>query len=598
MYRPKFTFLQILLVCCLLFTISPSFGQNANDNDRTEAFDFIRKLGRGANLMAAKIEGRFHANEDFQLLKKHHFNHCRIGGKLNLHIGTAPEFIVDQSRIDDLKQAADWCIDNGLVVVLDPLHLYNDTYSDEDLPALKKIWSQVATAFAGYPVDKLAFEIMNEPHNGVDLKKIIDESLLEIRKIQGNERRIVIVSGQGFSTRQALINAFDNDIIPSDDNYIIGTYHYYDPKTFTKQGTFGNITYWGDEGNNDEDWNIVSDAFDQVVEANKNWAQRSNTTVVPIFLGEYGVDNQAPTADRKRWLSWIRMEAEKRGFATSLWNMYSFTSKGIGPWTKIEKNDPTARCFDTEVVEGLMTRYEMEKAVLSSGLQLNNSGSNISEDLSVDFSNASANTTLLLENIYAPKNDHYKVTIRYMNSTSNDVIFSIKAKNIQNEVISDLAHVTFPSTGNQWGKIVVDLNLIESEENKIELELLGTSVHFQLDYLSISLGEYHDASFPSQLKSGELSTSAKTMDSFSSDMIKVYPTIFTDYTTVSLNLKPREKVFYQVNDLLGKKVEEGVISVKNSSYQLGQDYQYGCYLLNIYSDDKTKTIKIIKSTKM
>ena len=99
---------------------------------------------------------------------------------------------------------------------------------------LGKIWEQVADRFASYDLDRVVFEVFNEPHNGHDVARIINTALSAIRASAGNESRIVIVPGDGFSTRQALIDAFNNDEIPSDDLYLISTFHYYDPFSFTK----------------------------------------------------------------------------------------------------------------------------------------------------------------------------------------------------------------------------------------------------------------------------------------------------------------------------------------------------------------------------
>ena len=60
----------------------------------------------------------------------------------------------------------------------------------------------------------------------------------------------------------------------------------------------------------------VETDFDAVVSANTNWAARNNTQPLPIYMGEFGVDNEADNhhTDRKKWLSWIRMQAEKKRF--------------------------------------------------------------------------------------------------------------------------------------------------------------------------------------------------------------------------------------------------------------------------------------------
>ena len=127
--------------------------------------------------------------------------------------------------------------------MIDPVHNWANNNNvggvafaatEEEYNKLGKIWEQVAGHFANYDNDSVVFEVFNEPHNGHDVARIISTSLAAIRSNLGNEERIVIVPGDGFSTRQALIDAFNNDEIPSDDPYLIGTFHYYDPFSFTK----------------------------------------------------------------------------------------------------------------------------------------------------------------------------------------------------------------------------------------------------------------------------------------------------------------------------------------------------------------------------
>jgi|GEM_PF-1663541 len=598
MYRPRRLRIKLFLLFIGFLFLSSSFAQSKTEEERTKAFEFVREMGRGANFMAAKMEGRFHSNHDFQLLKENHFTHCRIGGKLNLHMGQAPDYAVDADRIDDLKEAADMCLANGLIAVIDPLHLYNEHYSDDQLPALKKIWSQVAQAFASYPTDKLAFEIMNEPHKGYDLKSMIHESIAEIRKVEGNEERFIIVSGQGFTTRKALINAFDDDVFPTGDPYLIGTFHYYDPKSFTKQGTFGVTTHWGESGANDSDWSVVKDAFDEVEEANNGWAQRNQTTILPLYLGEYGVDNQTPDADRKRWLSWIRMQAEKRGYSTSLWNMYNLNSKGIGPWEREQKDDPSTRYFEQDVVEVLMTRYEMEDADLSGQLEIVDETENVSGEQYLTYSNAQHGDQAVLNSVYIPKSDQYTLTIRYKNQDEQNAVLSIAALDQNGNKVSEQEEVFFPSTADieGWGKILVKLDLEAGEDNQIMLTGLDQLESLQLDYLCISLGEYHDRLYPAEQKEADVPTAVISPAEERKVNIQVYPTIFSNHTNIYSNLNGGEKVTFQVNDLLGRPVQKGSLPPAKSSLLLGQNYQSGYYLLNFVGEDWRKCIKLVKKS--
>ena len=174
-------------------------------------------LGTGNNFMASKLQWDKAAPEDFALLAQHNFDHCRIGLKLNDYTGEAPNYTVDADQMALIKQATDWCLAEGLMAIVDPVHDWaastSDAYDDSQNAKFVKIWQQVAAEFAAYPLESVAFELLNEPRTGYSLTNIIDSGLNAVRNTPGNEQRIVIVSGQGFSTRQALINALDDNII-------------------------------------------------------------------------------------------------------------------------------------------------------------------------------------------------------------------------------------------------------------------------------------------------------------------------------------------------------------------------------------------------
>lgn len=596
----KSTLLRVFpLLILFLYCQSPLRAQgNEQEGERFSAYEFSRKMGRGANFMAAKIEGRFHSNHDFKLLAENHFTHCRIGGKFNLHMGAAPNYTIDADRIADMKEAADFCLDNGLIAIIDPLHLYNEYYSDDQLPALKKIWEQVAQAFANYSVDQLAFEIMNEPHNGNDLRAMIHASLSEIRKVSGNEKRIVIVSGQGFTTRQALINAFDNHIFPVDDHYLIGTFHYYDPKSFTKQGTFGVTTQWGESGINDPAWQVVEEAFDEVVEANQQWGERNSTIPLPVYLGEYGVDNQAPAVDRKRWLCWIRMQAEKREFATALWNMYSLTSKGIGPWTNEQKKDPTTRYLQEDMVEVLMTRYEMENAEISGGIYMYQSIQGYSGEGYADFSNAMPGDNILQQGIYIPKSDTYKVTFRYRNSTQENALVDLLVYDSKDNLISEKKQVAFyPSKQkNGWSKIVVELEFEADAQSVVRVRSKSGNQSLVFDYLSISMGEYHDLLYPSQMAVADITTGIDEPTGALDGLIKVYPRVFSDYTTIYSSLSHDDKVYYRLNDMVGRVLASGKLNATRNRVTIGNNLSQGVYILQFWTEGKRKSLKLVKTS--
>ena len=334
--------------------------------DRSAAYAMNKRLGKGNNFMASKIQFGHAYLSDFILLRESGFDHCRIGSNLYKYWDDGTNNYTNYKAA--LKTAVDFALSAGLNVVVNPIHHWaNDDLTNEDgsytyrfegstsdYTKYKAIWSDIANEFKDYPIDQVVFELMNEPHREYSISQVISDGLAEVRAVTGNEQRIVIIAGAygrlegepvdgGLSTREALIDGFNNDFYPSNDPYIIGTFHYYDPRPFTRQG---NTTPGEDgiEGNPGERWGTqaahyqdVIDAFDAVDTANSNWASRNGTVALPIYQGEFGVDNAADEyghKDRKKWLSWVRMQCEKRGYSWCHWHMYNNTSsaKGLGPF--------------------------------------------------------------------------------------------------------------------------------------------------------------------------------------------------------------------------------------------------------------------------
>ncbi len=583
---------RILILTSLLLWLHAGVRAQTPDDpgNRSDAYAFLHRMWRGANFMASKIEGGYASGADFRLLAKNHFTHCRIGGKLYLYTGDAPDYTIIPERMENIGKAVDSCIHNGLVAIVDPLHTYNQEYTDADLPELKKIWEQVAAYFAYYPLDSVAFEIMNEPHNGVDLYKIVNESIQSIRSVQGNERRMIIVSGQGFSTRQALINAFNDNIFPAGDTCLIGTYHYYDPRDFTKQGSSGETVRWGESGDDDPDWTETEDKFDEVAAANAAWAQRHNTVPLPLYLGEFGVDNVSPSADLKRWLFWVRVQAEKRGYATAVWNMYSpdGSGKGIGPWGTSQKKDPSTRYLRKDPVEALMTLYESEEGSLSGSTMTDNASEGYSGTGYVSYTGTEGAVTM--NSVYCPKNGSYEMYIRYQDPVAEGTL-SLKIFNSNGQLVLEDTLQGFVSTApDVWNMIRFTENLPADTALEVVLEAGERSSGMAIDYLTLTKGEYYDNLFPA----GEIITSAGEVRRFSSGnhMVKVYPTVFRDEIRIERRTTAGD-IQYLLTDMSGKILLKGIFRERNVRIPAG-NIPPGAYLFFFNLKNMKQTVRIIK----
>ncbi len=62
----------------LIFLI-PAMVCQAQNGNRQAAFEFNKRLGRGINFMANKINQNYQSPYDFKLIRKNKFTHVRIG---------------------------------------------------------------------------------------------------------------------------------------------------------------------------------------------------------------------------------------------------------------------------------------------------------------------------------------------------------------------------------------------------------------------------------------------------------------------------------------------------------------------------------------
>ena len=450
-------------------------------------------LGRGNNFGASRIILGQGSPEDYALLKSSGFQHVRIGYKMDEKAGGAPNHIIPNSEMTLLQSEVDDCMAAGLICIVDPVHnwanngtatAYEDTAANR--LKLQKIWEQVAAHFANYSIQNVAFEILNEPHDIGNAVQITSVGLTAIRADAGNASRKVIVSGDGFTTRQALLDAFNNDELPTDDANLIATFHYYDPRPFTKQGSDspGVDVSWGSNG----EYNTVTSDFAAVTAANQSWAARHGVNPLTVYVGEFGVDNDAPVADRLNWLSWVVMVAESEGFSWAHWQMYnnSAAAKGMGPWTSTEINNPALRSFDSDVLDALIPFYQAEDGNQFGGVAIESTHSGFTGSGYISFpSNDFGGGVFAKQTIFIPRQDVYALTFRY----ASDIARNINIVTTDNNGVNahTVTNETFPATGgfNVWSTHTVNA-LIEPGDDIIIKLVAASEQGPNIDSISIS----------------------------------------------------------------------------------------------------------------
>lgn len=308
-------------------------------------------LDRGVNLgnaLEAPIEGSWGVilEEDyFQKIKDAGFDFVRIPIRWSAHSQTEAPYTIDEQFFKRVDWAIDQCLSRELAAIINIHHfdefMQNAEGNKERLFAL---WEQIAKRYAK-KTNKLYFELLNEPTNVISAElwnQLSSELIKIIRKT--NPKRYIVVGGVNWNN----INSLHSLVLPKNDNYIIATFHYYNPFQFTHQGAEwaqGSSAWLGTPWiGNRIDKLLVKGELHTAVE----WAVKNN---VPLLMGEFGAYNKAEMAYRERWTRFLAREAEKRNISWAYWEFCS----GFGVY------DSSAGSYRTELLRALIPDSKMLK---------------------------------------------------------------------------------------------------------------------------------------------------------------------------------------------------------------------------------------------
>ncbi len=237
----------------------------------------------------------------FDMYKAAGFDCVRIPVRWDNHTGKTAPFKVNESWMNRIEQVVDWGLERNMFIVINTHHddWIKNSYTETNKERFDSIWSQIAVRFRDKP-EKLIFEIINEPHglskeNNDDLHARV---LSLIRKT--NQTRLVIFQGHNWGGSDELITA----AIPN-DNYVIGSFHSYDPYLFglEGQGTWGSAN----------DYSQLENKFKTV----STWSVKNN---IPVFLGEFGSLRKCDFNSRMRhYRAYVEL-SQKYGFACMAWD--------------------------------------------------------------------------------------------------------------------------------------------------------------------------------------------------------------------------------------------------------------------------------------
>ena len=247
----------------------------------------------------------------------------------------------------------------GLSVVLDVHHFEEMlTAPAASKPWLISLWQQIATRYRSRPAS-LKFELLNEPNSALDLawNSIYPDVLAAVRAI--DPTRTVILDSVSWASALKL-----SELGVLTDPALVVTFHMYEPILFTHQGASwltpefqttrvlfpappcsmlapvsgAEAVAWtnawfrgynaGPAATNPGGPKTVEDIF----AAADAFVTRTGRAV---YLGEFGVIDEADAGSRERWLRLVRQSAEARGIPWAYWDdggAFSAYSPSTGAW--------------------------------------------------------------------------------------------------------------------------------------------------------------------------------------------------------------------------------------------------------------------------
>ena len=284
---------------------------------------------------------------------------------------------IDKSWITRVKEVVDWCLAEDMQVILNTHHeLWFESYPiytmKETLNSkLRKLWTNIATAFADYD-GRLAYAGTNEvtvnwaapTAENYDVQNSYNQTFIDAVRAAGgnNVKRNLIVQTYATDPTYGLAGF----VIPNDptENRLSVEFHYYSPYSYCSGGE-GSYYYWGkafaDKGKITPDGNedTIANLF---LKLRKEWWDKG----LGIVMGEYGCshhftddDKQTQEANEKYYIETLVSEARKNGFAAFVWdnNYFGNGSESFGIFNRDNNMSVDAPFFLNGIKEGSKTEF-------------------------------------------------------------------------------------------------------------------------------------------------------------------------------------------------------------------------------------------------
>lgn len=257
-------------------------------------------------------------------------------------------YTIDSAWMKRVKEIVDWCIADGLYVILNDHH---DNYErsgqiprgkgyyptslgyNESMLFTKNLWAQISMAFNGGYDEHLIFELFNEPRlrghdhewwynpsctvckdGASNLNKLNQLALNVIRDSgKNNAKRFIMVTGLGASGNSYLADSSWKLPRDSVEDRLLISVHFYTPYSFAMENPGETIFTEKHAGEIAYDFTRLNDKF-----VSKG---------IPVIIGEFGATNKNNLEERLKWFEFFVTEARKYNMVCCLWDNGDWNAK-------------------------------------------------------------------------------------------------------------------------------------------------------------------------------------------------------------------------------------------------------------------------------
>lgn len=325
------------------------------------------------------------------------YKSIRIPVTWDAHIGSAPDYTIEASYMNRVKEVVQWALDEGLYVMINVHHdswvwiSHMEKNHDEVLARYNAIWTQIADQFKNQS-DKVMFESVNEPRftdgGTTDEQKqlsMLEELNLSFHKIVResggvNATRPLVLSTLEASPSQERMDALYSTITKLNDKNIIATVHYYGFWPFSVN--IAGYTRFEQDTKKD-----IDQTFENVY----------NTFVakgIPVIVGEYGLlgfdqsTNTIEQGEKLKYFEYLLHVLNEKNITHMLWDNGQHFSRTNYKWSDQDLFDMMKASWKTRSATAETDLIFVEKGteVQDQYIQLNLNGNRLTK-LSVNGKN-------------------------------------------------------------------------------------------------------------------------------------------------------------------------------------------------------------------